>query len=588
MRRFFPYFKYLKAVRWPLIGGIICGILFGAANALGLPLMIKKVFPVIFANDGPPLSTVKIVGAALWLPSVFLIRGLAGYFNSYLIQYAGVNILEALRLDYFRKLQALPLAFFHRNSTGDLIARGLGDTNQLQSALTSSANELIKQPATLLSAFLALAYMAYTEKGIVLVLMTLGVIPLCIFPIRYVGKKMLQKAQTLQSQAGSITDRFTENLSAVKEVRAFSLEQMEIDRFARLSSFMVKAQMKVAKYAQSLTPTIEIISSIGISITFIYAYQVKLPLESFLALLALLFACYDPVKKLGALNNELTRGRAALERLEEVLNEDVAIKDPADPVQVGRLQGDIAFNNVSFAYKSGENVLTEVSVTIPRGTVCALVGPSGAGKTTFANLVPRFFEVNLEGGAVTIDGVDLRAMRVADLRRNIAVVSQDTVLFNETIYNNLLLGRPEATRPEVEQAAKDAFAHEFVLAQPNGYDTIVGERGSKLSGGQKQRIALARAFLRNAPVLILDEATSALDTESEAFIQTALKKLVRGKTVLIIAHRFSTIRDANLILVFNEGRIVGSGPHTELYSASPLYKILYDGQQAMPSAHAVP
>ncbi|MCR6656149.1 MAG: ATP-binding cassette domain-containing protein [Opitutus sp.] len=231
---------------------------------------------------------------------------------------------------------------------------------------------------------------------------------------------------------------------------------------------------------------------------------------------------------------------------------------------------------MTFAYADGEPALKNVSLQIPAGTTCALVGPSGAGKSTFANLVPRFYEVN--AGAVSIDGHDVRSLRLSDLRRNIAVVSQDPVLFNDTIYNNLLLGRENATRDEVIAAAVDAHADEFIRSLPQGYDTIVGERGALLSGGQKQRIAIARAFLRNAPILILDEATSALDSQSEQMIQEALRKLVVGKTVLIIAHRFSTIRDASMIVVFDRGEIVATGSHPELYGASPLYKELYDRQ----------
>jgi len=280
---------------------------------------------------------------------------------------------------------------------------------------------------------------------------------------------------------------------------------------------------------------------------------------------------------LGALSNELRRGEVSLERLEEILKEPVAIEDPPKPVPIEHLRGELEFEDLTFAYRQGEPVLRDVSIRIPAGTVCALVGPSGAGKSTFANLVPRFYDAT--AGAITIDGVNIRDMRLADLRRNIAIVSQEPVLFNDTIYNNLLFGRQDATREEVERAAKDAFAHDFILALPEGYETLAGERGNKLSGGQKQRIALARAFLRQAPVLILDEATSALDSDSEAFVQRALKKLMVGKTVLVIAHRFSTIRDAAMILVFQEARIVACGSHTTLYASNALYKSLYDRQQ---------
>ncbi len=258
------------------------------------------------------------------------------------------------------------------------------------------------------------------------------------------------------------------------------------------------------------------------------------------------------------------------------MNEPVTITDPTEPIKPGRLRGDLAFENVSFSYSADAPVLRDVEIHIPAGTVCALVGPSGAGKSTFANLVPRFYDPT--AGRVLFDGFDVKSFRLADLRTNIAVVSQDPVLFNDTVYNNLLLGRSNATREEVEQAARDAFAHDFITSFQQGYNTIVGERGARLSGGQKQRLAVARAFLRNAPILILDEATSALDSESEQKIQMALRKLVVGKTVLIIAHRFSTIRDAHMILVFDQGRIVASGSHGELYDRNTLYRTLYDRQ----------
>ena len=380
----------------------------------------------------------------------------------------------------------------------------------------------------------------------------------------------------MQARLGNITSQFSENLAAAREVRAFGLERHESERFAAGTAALVTAQMRIAKYAQALTPAIEVVSSAGIAFTLVYAYGSGVQLPTFISLISALYTSYEPIKKIGALNSELKRGEASLDRLEVVLHEPVSIADPASPVAVSRLQGDLVFDSVTFSY--GENpALSGVSVRLPAGTVCALVGPSGAGKSTFANLVPRFYEAG--SGAVTIDGIDVRAMRLADLRGNIALVSQEPVLFNDTILNNLLLGRPGATRAEVEAAARNAHAHEFITAFPDGYDTVVGERGGRLSGGQKQRLAIARAFLRNAPLLILDEATSALDSESEAAVQDALKKLVVGKTVLIIAHRFSTIRDATHILVFDAGRIVAQGDHATLYAGNALYRSLYDRQQ---------
>ena len=396
---------------------------------------------------------------------------------------------------------------------------------------------------------------------------SLAIVPLCVFPVRYIGKKLVKRAYEMQTQMGSVTNSLSENLGAAKEIRAFGLEARQAQAFAQETSALIHVQVKVAKYAQALTPAIEIISSFAMAIVFVFAYRGNVKLVDFLSIITAVYISYDAIKRLGAINNEIKRGEAALNRLEVVFGEPVTIKDPPNPANVGRVHGDIAFEGVGFAYKTDEPVLKGVSAMIPAGTVCALVGPSGAGKTTFANLVPRFFDVGT--GHVAIDGTDIREMRLADLRGNIAVVSQDPVLFNDTVHNNLLLGRLNATPEEVRAAARNAHADEFIRSFPLGYETIVGERGARLSGGQKQRLALARAFLRNAPILILDEATSALDSQSEQMIQDALRKLVVGKTVVIIAHRFSTIRDASLILVFDQGSIVARGDHTPALCREP-------------------
>ena len=576
LRRLRPYLVYLRQERRVVIAAIFFGILYGATSGASLPVLIKYVFPRVFdTQNALPLATVVLIGSAI--PLAFFVRALSGYLNSYFTQLAGVRILEAIRLDYFSKLQRLPLSFIHGRQTGDLISRGLADTAQLQFALTQLANDGLKQPAQLIGAVGALVWLAFDSQGVGIVLVCLAVLPVAIFPIRYIGRKVVRRAAEFQAGLGSATSVFSENLSAAREVRAFGLEAREQARFGALTHALVRSQMKIAKYAQALSPALEFISAAGIGGTMIMAYGSGLTQESFVAIVAALYFAYDPIKKLGSLNNEVKRATAALDRLEVILHAEVTIADPANPVAVGRLQGDLAFHDVTFTYHGGETALQEVSVEIPAGTVCALVGPSGAGKSTFANLVPRFYDA--VKGSITIDGHDIRALSLTDLRRNIAVVSQEPVLFNDTIEANLLLGRADASRAEVEAAARDAFAHDFISALPHGYDTMVGERGVSLSGGQRQRVALARAFLRNAPILILDEATSALDSDSEAAIQRALKKLVVGKTVLIIAHRFSTIRDASLILVFDHGRIVGQGDHAELHAGNPLYRALHDRQQ---------
>ncbi|MDP1579647.1 MAG: ABC transporter ATP-binding protein [Candidatus Didemnitutus sp.] len=580
LRRFRPYFRYLLDNRRTFFTAVFYGLLYGASSGLGLPAMVNYVFPPIFDRTGPALPTSVIAAIALAIPLVFLLRGVTGYLNSYYVTLTGTRILEAVRLDYFRKLQVLPLSFVQNRRTGDLISRGLADTAQLQNTLTVLANDGLKQPITLIAAIGYLVWQAVATEGVWLVLVCLATVPLAVLPIRYVGRKVVRRAEQMQAQLGNVTSQLSENLAAAREVRAFGLEARETHRFGVTTSALVKAQMNIIKYAQALTPAIEVLSATGIAATLVFAYGADVKLESFIAIIVALYMSYEPVKKLGALNSELKRGEASLDRLEVVLNAPVLIADPATPVVVDRLRGDLAFEKVSFSY--GDNAdspaLEEVTVRIPAGTVCALVGPSGAGKTTFANLVPRFYEA--AQGGVTLDGHDVRALRLADLRRNIALVSQEPVLFNDTIFNNLALGLETATREQVMAAARAAHADDFITTLPQGYDTIVGERGALLSGGQKQRIAIARAFLRNAPVLILDEATSALDSDSEAAVQDALRHLVVGKTVLIIAHRFSTIRDASMILVFDKGRLVAQGDHASLYADNELYKSLYDRQNS--------
>jgi subfamily B ATP-binding cassette protein MsbA len=577
LHRVKPYFRYLKMVRGSAIAAAFYGLLYGASSGLGVPALIKYVFPPIFDHDGPPLPAMTVWLIAASVPLLFLLRAVSGYLNSYYVALTGTRILEALRLDYFRKLQLLPLSFVQNRKTGDLLSRGLADTAQLQFTLTNLVNDGAKQPGTLFFALGFLLYQAFHTDGVPLVLVCLLIVPLSVLPIRYVGRKIVKRAEVMQAQLGDVTSLFSENLSAAREVRAFGLERREGDRFSQATNALVLAQMKIVKYAQALTPSIEVLSAVGIAATLVFAYRLGVKWDTFVSIITALYMCYEPIKKIGSLNSDMKRAEASLDRLEVVLHEPVTIADPAAPVAVTRLRGDLSFEQVTFSYHGDSVALRDVSVRLPAGTICALVGPSGAGKSTFANLVPRFYEVI--AGRVAIDGIDVRAMRLADLRRNIALVSQEPVLFNDTILNNLRLGRPDATADDVIAAARDAHAHEFITAFPLGYDSLVGERGSLLSGGQKQRIAIARAFLRNAPILILDEATSALDSESEAAVQDALKKLVVGKTVLIIAHRFSTIRDATHILVFESGRIVAQGTHAALYAGNALYKSLYDRQQ---------
>ncbi|MBT6769821.1 MAG: ABC transporter ATP-binding protein [Opitutales bacterium] len=561
---------YKRRVRFALFIGAIAGLCTGAGITLGA----KKLFGIVLnGTHDRDLSEVIIIASIF--PLLFLTIGVCTFLSTYHLNFAGLAVIRDLRRDLFAHIQRLPIAFFQTKKAGDLIARLTSDTQAMQYALTITGRDLAIAPLTFLGAVAMLAYEGWENNGVVYVYCSIALLPLVIFPVRKLTKKLGEKAKAQQEELSNVTSDLTQNIGAAKEVRAFNLQGRENARFSDKVSELFRSQMKVVKYTFALSPIVEIISSIGLGAAFVIGYHQGIPGEIFIAIFAALYFSYSPIKRISYLAGELKKGSESLKRIQEITLEPIQIEEPSNPVTIESIQGKIEFKNVSFSY--GDAIALEnVSATIEPGCVCALVGPSGAGKSTFANLVPRFYDVN--SGTVSIDGYNLRNLRTNDLRQHIAVVSQDPVLFDDTIAENIRLGRQDATKQEVIEAARQAFADEFIKDQPDGYNTIVGERGTRLSGGQKQRIAIARAFLKNAPILVLDEATSALDSESEKKIQQALDQLVVGKTVLIIAHRFSTIRNARKIIVFKDGEIDDEGSHTELYDRCKLYRNLYDQQ----------
>ena len=568
------FYALIRPYRGKIWLSVIFGSIGGALTGAGLTNGVERLFTSIFSDERSFMLNEIILVASLF-PVLFLVIGGSNFLGAYLLHSAGLSAILNLRIRVFDRLQLLSFSYFQKNSTGDLIARITGDTQMLQITLNYVARKFITQPATIIGAAYFLTLKAVQDEGVLEIYLCLAALPIVIFPIRHITRKLSRKAVKQQEEFGGLTQNIAQNLSAAREVRAFNLEERESTRFRDRAAQLFKSQMKVVKYGFSLAPVIETISSIGLSIAFVIGYYQGVGGGVFTGVFLALYFLYTAIKNLGMFAAELSKGAAALSRVEEILNEPIDVVDNSGAAPLKSVNGEIRFDHVDFSYDSNP-VLRSVNAQIPAGSTCALVGPSGSGKSTFVNLVPRFFDV--ANGSISIDGRDLRAVPLRELRQQIALVSQEPVLFDDTVMENIRLGRQDASDDEVMAAAKDAFADEFIRSMDKGYNEIVGERGARLSGGQRQRIAIARAFLRAAPILILDEATSALDTESEEKVQQALRKLIVGKTVLIIAHRFSTIDSAQQILVFENGQIVDSGSHDDLIVNSPLYRRLYNRQ----------
>jgi len=563
---------------------LVCGIVYGVSSGFGLPYMIDQVFPKIFpgGNTKLGLSKWELLIYVSWFPIVFFIRGVSGYFNTYFINYCGIRVLEKIRSQNFAKLQRLPIAFFQRNQEGDLLSRVVSDTAQLQGGILQVSNDLIKQPITFIGAISALIVMAIQRDGMAFVLLCLLVIPVCVFPIRRIGELLMSRALKMQEKAGDLTSVLSENLSAYKEVRAFNLEDNEITRFSKISEKFVLARMKVIKYSHMLTPIIEIITAIGITAAIFQASQQSIHLDAVIPVIVALYMSYEPIKKLGGIHNAIKQSLASLQRLEDILNAEETVSNTDNEVDIDEIKGEISFKNVSFSYnvRSGETselpALKDLNLQISAGEVVALVGPSGAGKTTLSGLLSRFYDPTK--GSILLDGVDLRNIGLNKLRDAVALVPQKPFLFDMDVQTNIELGKSVYTKSNVNEVCKLAYADEFVEQFENKYSERLGEKGNRLSGGQLQRLALARAFYKNSPILVLDEATSALDADNEEKIHDAMHKLIQGKTTFLIAHRFSSLRLANRIIVMDKGEIIADGSHEQVYASCLLYKTLYDQQ----------
>lgn len=576
MKKYSRYIKYVKQRVWFLVAALVMGLAFGASSGFGMPVIFDKVLKRIFMpEDGVTYNLWYIFGVAAMIPMIFIIRAITGFLSGYLMSFLSLEVLRSIKQDLFSSVQDYPLSFFDKHTTGDLFVRLSTDTQAVQTILLSFASEMVRQPVQVLGALGFLVYMCITKGEIMFLLVFIGAVPFCILPVQMMRRNLKRCAKMSAESLGAIAQHFNENLAASHEVRVFNLQEQQKKKFWDMNLSLQKLFLKIAKYELLQQPMMEVLAATMISITFVYAYKAKIDFSTFAAIGLALYFTIDPIKRVVRMVTDFIKITPSFERLNEVLDYVSTVPEPENPVKIGVLRGEIKFDNVNFAY-ADKPVLHNATITILAGTSCALVGASGAGKSTFAKLAMRFYDPT--SGSVSIDGINLKDMSSFDLRKNLGSVPQYPVLFNDTVYNNIALAKPDATKEEVYAAAKAAYAHDFIMELENGYDTRVGERGDRLSGGQKQRIAIARVFLKNPPILVLDEATSALDVNSEAFIQKAIDNLMQSRTMFIIAHRFSTIRNVQKIIVFDEGNIVGFGSHDELYKTCPTYKALYDKQ----------
>jgi len=566
---------YMRPYVWPYFAGAMaCMILFGSTNG-AMPFLVRFIFDDIFTAKNAAVLQVLPIAIIL----VFVFRGLCGFGSAYLSEYVSNQVINDLRKDLNAHIQDLSLGFFNQQATGALLSRVTSDVYVIGTALTGTVASILKDGVSLIVLLVVAFYQDW-----VLALIGVVVFPASVLPMVRLSKRMRTHARKLQGTLGVLTALLQETVQGNRVVKAFNMQAYEKQRFALESQGLQRTAMRVARIRAFNTPMMEILAAFGIAgVVWYGGYSVVVggrTQGSFLAFLTALFLLYDPFKGLGRANGTLQQGLAAADRVFELLDTRSEVADRPDARPLAPIQQGIVFDDVTFAYQS-EPVLRGISLTLRRGEAVALVGPSGGGKSTLADLVLRFYDV--QQGAIYIDGVDIRDVTQISLREQMALVTQHTFLFNDTVKNNIAYGSIEQPMEAIEAAARAAYAHDFILELPEGYDTRVGELGLRLSGGQRQRLAIARALLKNAPILVLDEATSALDNESERLVQQALDTLMRGRTTLVIAHRLSTIRRADRIVVLVRGAIVEQGTHDELLVRNGDYRKLHDLQFADPT-----
>ncbi len=558
---------------------VIVATLSVTVFSLAGPWILRELIALVTQGDAlQPDRMALVTRLAAVLLTTYVLKAFFEYVRSYVAHVMAWNYVSDLRVSIYEHLQKLSLRYYSDKQTGEIMSRVVNDTQHIEPLIAHNIPDLIVNVTVLLGITGILIYLNPT-----LALLTLIPIPIILLVIWLFSGRVRSAFRAAQAQFADLNAVLQDNISGIKEIQIFTREPYERGRVAERSEGYTVKLLRALKLLAVYHPSVEFAASLGTIIVLFFggraALQGQLPIEDLVAFMLYLSMFYQPVTILARMNEQVQMALAGADRVAEVLDVESDVVEAPRPVRLKRAQGRIVFENVCFAYQEGIPVLEDISFTIEPGETLALVGPTGVGKSTVASLIPRFYDPT--AGRITLDGIDLRDLELQSLRRNISIVLQDVFLFNGTVRENIMYGAEHASPEEVEAAARIANAHDFIMELPDGYDTHIGERGVRLSGGQKQRLAIARAVLKDAPILILDEATSAVDVETELQIQQALNNLMRGKTAIVIAHRLSTIRDADKIAVLDQGRIVEMGNHKELMAKGTVYRRLVERQFAL-------